>query len=81
MQQQCKIPQDMGKSMEGDRYATAMREELVAVSQLIYEKQKRSIELATKMQDIVDREAELAMAEKEQHQEGTLHAMYQIKGT
>jgi hypothetical protein len=86
VRQQCEVPQDLGESMEGELYAQVMREELAAVHRLIYEKQTRSIELATKMQDIVDREAELAMAEKEQAKElptkkGTLHAMNEIKGT
>jgi hypothetical protein len=86
VRQQCEILQDFGESMEGELYAQVMREELATVQQRMHEKQKRSMELATKMQKIVDREAELAMAEKEQAKElptkkGTLHAMNQIKGT
>jgi len=63
--------------MEGDLYAPVMRGELAAVYRLIHEKQKRSNELATKMQDIVDREAELAVAEREQVK--TLQEMNRIK--
>jgi len=59
----------MDESTEGDLYVPAMREELMAVSRLISEKRRRSNELAAKMQHIVDREAELAMAEKEQVKE------------
>lgn len=83
VRQQCKIPQDMGLPMEGDLYAPTMREELAAVNMLIHEKKKRSNELAMKMQDIIDREAELAMAESGTgqgvaHQDGTLHDMNQM---
>ena len=69
VRQKCNIPRGMDESTEGDLYVPAMREELMAVSRLISEKRRRSNELAAKMQHIVDREAELAMAEKEQVKE------------
>lgn len=58
-----------GIAKDGVLFATVMREEFYALSQLMREKSKRTRALTEKMQAIVDREAELAREESQQREE------------